>query len=287
MKSSQKFNNILDTCLEQLLKGETIEQCLQSYPEQAAELEPLLRTVLAVKKASNIEPRAEFRAGASYQFRLALQQKEPERGLRLFGWQSRWATAVIAIVILLLLGTGTVVTANNSMPDEPLYPVKLATEQIRLTLTPSALGKAELCARLADKRIAEIIYLAGKGEPKQVEPVTRRLDTHLAMIASLAAVQRGKGGAILAPEQAGEDTRILTPAPEQAGEDARNVRPQADSRDKLRRKVGTYAIDHPARLRAALKTAPESARSALHQAIDISVAGYERALKAVGKNRNN
>ncbi len=58
MKKGKRFDNVLNECLERLLKGETIEQCLQSYPEQAAELEPLLRTALAAKRVSAIQPRA-------------------------------------------------------------------------------------------------------------------------------------------------------------------------------------------------------------------------------------
>ncbi len=51
-KKTEEFNNILDDCLERLLfKGETIEQCLQSYPEYAADIEPLLRTAMATKQA--------------------------------------------------------------------------------------------------------------------------------------------------------------------------------------------------------------------------------------------
>ncbi|GAI42438.1 unnamed protein product, partial [marine sediment metagenome] len=43
MSKEKEFDNILDECLERLLvNGETIEQCLQSYPEQAANLKPLL-----------------------------------------------------------------------------------------------------------------------------------------------------------------------------------------------------------------------------------------------------
>jgi len=39
MKKSKEFNNVLDECLERLLvKGESIEQCLANYPEQAASL---------------------------------------------------------------------------------------------------------------------------------------------------------------------------------------------------------------------------------------------------------
>ena len=72
MKKSSEFENILDECLERLIKGETVEQCLESYPEQALELEPLLRTAQATREASAIAPRAEFRARARYEFTSAL-----------------------------------------------------------------------------------------------------------------------------------------------------------------------------------------------------------------------
>jgi len=80
MKKSREFNNILDECLERLLtKGETIEQCLRDFPEQADELEPLLQMALATKKAITIQPRPEFRAEARYQFLSALQRREEKR----------------------------------------------------------------------------------------------------------------------------------------------------------------------------------------------------------------
>jgi len=291
MKASKRFDNILNECLERLLGGETIEQCLQSYPEQAVELEPLLRTALAAKQASTIQPRAEFKARARYQFQSALQEMESKRGRRFFGWQSAWATAVTVILILLLLGGGTVAAAGNSMPDEALYPVKLATEQVRLTLTPSALGRAQLYVRLADKRVVEIAYMASKGDPRRVEMVAQRLDTHLARIATLAAAQREKARVMLAPppaaERAGEDAKVLapTPAPERAREVPESLR--EDSRAKLRVLVIRYAKNHPERLRAVLKAAPESVKPALRRAIRASEAGYERALKSIEDTENN
>lgn len=73
MKEPEKFNDVLNECLEQVLRGEKIEQCLGSYPEHAADLEPLLRVALAVRKTLlAIEPRPEFRSKARYEFRLAL-----------------------------------------------------------------------------------------------------------------------------------------------------------------------------------------------------------------------
>jgi len=273
---NKEFDNILDECLERLLvKGETIEQCLASYPEQATELEPLLQTALAAKKVSTIQPRPEFRARARYQFHSALREIKTKRGHRFFGWQPRWATAVAIVLILLLGGGGTVAAAGNSMPDGTLYPMKLATEQVRLKLTLSDLGKAQLYVNFADKRVLEIAHMAKEGKPEMVERTARRLDTHLAMIAYLVSAQE-EAEMLMAPPPA------KAPGPPEAGGEPVPPR-QINRRAKLRLAVAHYAIQHPAALRAALNEAPESAQPALRRAIAISIAGYENTLKAIGE----
>ena len=275
MKTGKEFNNILNECLERLLiKGETIEQCLQHYPEQATELEPLLKTALVVKKASAIQPRVDFKARARYQFQSALQGVASRRSRPFLGWFPRWATVVTIVLVLLLVGGGTVVAAGNSMPDNTLYPVKLATEQVRLVLTPSQMGKARLCAELADRRVAEIIYMANKGDARHVELITQRLDKRLAMLAALALAQK-----------ADEAPRVMAPpAPAPApppGEAESERGAQADSRARLRMSVELYATNNTAALNAVLEKAPELAKPALRRAIAISVAGYQRALEAL------
>ena len=57
--------------------------------------------------------------------------------------------------------------------------------------------------------------------------------------------------------------------------------PQANSRAALRVRVARHAIDHPAKLRAVLERAPESAKPALRRAIDVSVTRYKKALEAL------
>jgi hypothetical protein len=284
MKKGNEFDNILNECLERLLvKGETIEQCLQSYPEQAVQLKPLLETALVAREASAIQPRAEFKARARYQFRSALQEIA-SRGRRSFlGWFPRWATVMTIVLVLLLAGGGTVAAAGNSMPDSPLYPVKLATEQVRLTLTPSQIGKARFCDELADRRVAEIVYMANKGDAQQVELITRRLDKRLAMLAVLALAQKvGEAPRVLAPLPAEEAEEA--PPPEPAPEEAwggQDVSPQAGNRAQLRNTVAYHAANNQAVLHALLDKVPESTKPALRRAIVVSVAGYQRALEAL------
>ena len=221
MKKSKEFDNILEECLERVLTGgETVEQCLASYPEQADELEPLLQTALLAKGAVDIKPRPEFRARARYQFQSELREMELKRERRFFGWQPRWATVVIAVVVLLVASSSTVMAASNSMPDEPLYPVKLATEAVRVALTPSDLGKAELYVQLADKRVAEIARMADKGKAEQVEKTAERFNAHLIAMASLAAprerevVPQDRGPATFEAPAPEATTREVVPEPE-------------------------------------------------------------------------
>ncbi len=281
MEKAEEFNNILDDCLERLLvKGETIEQCLLRYPEYAAEIEPLLQTAMATKQALAIQPHPEFKTRARYQFHSALQQVKPKRATLFWGWQPQWAMVVAIILIFLLAGSGTVAAAGGSMPDEPLYPVKLAAEQVRLVLTPSTLGKAELYARLVDRRVAEIVRMAGEDKPEQVERTARRLDAYLTKIAALASTQKVAEGRVTAP--AVEEAPAVREAPllpERAG--GEEVRSRVNKRARLREIMVRHAINHPERLRALLKTAPPPVKLALRRAIALSETGYEKALKSL------
>jgi len=300
MRKSREFDSVLDECLERLLvQGETVEQCLGSFPEHADALKPLLEMAPAIKKASAIQPSPEFRDRARYQFYSALQGMERKRSRPFFmwSWQPQWAVVVAIVLVFVLAGGGTVAAASGSMPDEPLYPVKLATEQVQLTLTLSALGKAELYAKLADRRVLEIVRMAGESKPEQIELTARRLDAHLTKIVVLSSTQEVTTGVTTAPavekapvarealvaEEAPvvEETLAVEEAPilPERGKGDKPVR--VDRRARLRAIVAGRAINHPARLRALLKAAPESAKPALIRAIAISETGYKKALESL------
>jgi len=293
MNRSREFDNNLDECLERLLaKGETLEQCLESYPEQADELKPLLQTALVAQKASAVQPHPEFKARARYEFRSALQEIAPRKSRPLFGWKPQWATVIITVIVLILAGGGTVAAAGNSMPDEPLYPVKLATEQARLALTPSDIGKAQFATELADKRVNEIIYLANKGKSGQISMATQRLASHLTTAAVITEVEtdavQEESGLMLAPptEEASEEAPV-TPAPAPRapnkhgnGNGAGNQESsgQKNQHTNLRNVVARHRASNLDALNATLETAPASVQQALQHAIAVSAAGYEEVL---------
>ncbi len=290
MGKSREFDNILDECLERLLvKGKTIEQCLQSFPKHADEIKPLLETALATKQVLAIQPRSEFRNKARYQFYSAGKEIEQKKRWSFFswGWQPRWALVVTIVLALLLASGGTVAAASGSMPDEPLYPVKLATEQAQLVLTPSALGKAELYAKLAEKRVDEIVRMADKNKPKQIEQTTQRLNAYLTKIAILSSTQEVMSGVAMAPAVGEALTPEEAPAvreepllTERAG-GGKEARVKDDRRGKLKAIIAHQSNNNTARLRALLDTVPESAKPALLRAITVSETGYEKALESL------
>lgn len=219
MKNDKEFANIFDECLERILTGgETIEQCLASYPEHAAELEPLLQTALNAKETLDIAPSLGFRERARHQILTELRDmaERKQRRFSLFGWQPRWATAAIAVLGLLIASSGTVAAAGNSMPDQPLYPVKLVTERARLALIPSELGKAEYYAKLVDKRVNEIVSMAERGKLEHMEKTTERMNNQLMAMAALVGTEDGMPGVLTAPPAVPE----AVPAPEEAAREA-------------------------------------------------------------------
>ena len=205
VKNRKEFTNILDDCLDRILvKGESIEQCLQSYPAFASELGPLLKTALFAHKASAVAPRPEFRERARFQFQAALREmatKKEKRGFFSFSALPRFATVAVSIILALVIaGSGTVAAAGNSLPDSPLYPVKIATETVQLKLAGTPLEKAELYAKLADKRVTELVKMAEKGKPEQVQKVAQRLNG-LLMAMAMEAKANGEVAAMMAGEQ--------------------------------------------------------------------------------------
>ncbi len=323
MKKSRELYNVLDECLERLLvRGGTIEQCLRDYPQYADELKPLLEAAQVTKRVSNIQPRPEFRERARSQFYSVLREIEPKKGRLFFSWswQPQWATVVAIVLVLVLAGGGTVAAARGSMPDNFLYPVKLATEQVQLAFTFSSLGKAELHTELADKRVAEIIYLAENNETEKIEQVTDRLNNDLTEIAILSSPQEvmmamtasteveekavfeeaaiaqeapeSEEPSALEEEEVTEEQEAVTaPAPEEAGDEGLLATGQTssekvadttlDRREILKNTLTIQAENNAASLRALLDKVPESAKPALIRAIVLLESGYENALRAL------
>jgi hypothetical protein len=184
MAKVTEFENILSDCLDRMITGETIESCLKSYPNFAAELEPLLKTVQETISAAAIEPSPEFRQRAANEFQAAIRNMPVKQGWT-FKWQLRWVLPVAIILVLLATGSGTVVAATNALPDSPLYSIKMATESVQMAFTFSSEGKADLYSRFIDYRVEEIVQMVEKGDMDLVAAATDHMNSDIQAIAAL------------------------------------------------------------------------------------------------------
>lgn len=130
--------------------------------------------------------------------------KRPNKGFlqTLFGRRSSFAPFAIALMItigLIFGGWGTVYAAQDSLPNDFLYPVKLAAENVRITFTANAETKVALLTTYTGSRIDEAATLASQGEPIPEELPTlmdEQLDELFTLTASLddAATQEALEG---------------------------------------------------------------------------------------------
>ncbi|MFH0942401.1 MAG: DUF5667 domain-containing protein [Chloroflexota bacterium] len=303
MKREEIFNDILDACLEGLARGDTPEQCLARYPEQAAQLEPLLRTAAEARAAVAITPRTESRARGWLRLSEALRETRPARA-SFFSTMPRWAVATTVLIVFLAAGGATAGAAAGSLPDNFLYPVKLATEKVQLSLTFSHLGKTELLVRLADRRVSEITRMAEKGMPDKMVAPARRLDELLAAVTGpeLAAQPTLMKSFSVSPAQEPPLKEMIpqpTPAPEPGtetpearggappsisvpptitGTSSDNAVPLPPEQAQLIELLRRYQTEHPEKLQAVLEKAPPELRALLESIISRSRASYQQLL---------
>ena len=142
------YNKILDECIDLILnQNYGIEDCLAKYPELQNELSQDLQLATSVnnKLKSTINEQTKARTKAIVLNKFNCIEKNQPRTLRkipsifLKGIPpliSRWSSIAAAILLFSTLGTTTLVSASSdSNPDENLYPVKRAVENMRLRLT--------------------------------------------------------------------------------------------------------------------------------------------------------
>ncbi len=164
---SRKIDTILAECLTALESGATVEQCLRRYPQEAEELCPLLEMWAALQQippAPTPHP-AVIAHGKARMFEAVERRFAPQPRRSLFGSLRlpRWALAVAMIVIVAMGMAGTTTLAASALPGDLLYPVKTATESLRLFFTLSPEARAELEAELQAERLEELEDVLAEG----------------------------------------------------------------------------------------------------------------------------
>jgi hypothetical protein len=189
---TRDFDIVLDEALSRLEAGEAVGDCLTSYPEHAGLLEPLLGMAAFSQRAlADVEPYPETASAAGKQRLLAAAAQQrllaataveqvsaaperkpvprPKRRLSLFALPARGlAAAALTLLLLVILGGRLAVVSADTLPGDLLYPVKLATEQVRLFLTVDAQAKEELLIGFGEERRAEAAAVLETGRKVRV-----------------------------------------------------------------------------------------------------------------------
>lgn len=161
--------SILEISLARLNAGEDLETVLADYPQQAAEMRPLL---IAALKASRSGVPLRVPASAQIDSRTRFLAEAQRRQTKPKGFLPRFnfAYAAIAIIILLFAGIyGTSLASAETVPGETLYPVKRVVEQAQLALTTDQTSRLDLEEEFDRRRVAEAEVLEQEG---RIESVT-------------------------------------------------------------------------------------------------------------------
>ena len=152
-------------CLSALESGVPVEQILSRYPEDAPRLRPMLQ-IAAALPAARLEPSHESRSKSRKAF-LAHAANLHKAGQRRPFFLSRpLATLASLALALIVLGGGAVVASASALPGDPLYGLKRAVENVRLSLASDPVA---LAAQFDQERRDEIELLVAAGRPAQVE----------------------------------------------------------------------------------------------------------------------
>jgi len=173
----------LDDVLARVAAGESLEGCLTRYPNLAVELAELvgardglsvLAPVPAVPADTLAARRRQFLSTARTYKRQAVSA-HPFQRFMAWVWPAQrtgqpallpvLARVAIAFVLVLSIVGGTVVAAQSSLPDSPLYSIKLTVEDARLNLTRDPSQQATLAMAFASERTQEMERLAIANRP--------------------------------------------------------------------------------------------------------------------------
>ncbi len=181
----RSYRSVLLECIDSMQDGATLDDCLDKYPRHS---DRLLNDLLLADRISHT-PLAKSRAGAQDQGWAAAQDRirqlrsgeiphAPMAAPRSFGFGAILkpvAFAVVGLLFFVSAGGALAYAAQDSQPDEPLYGVKLAAEDVRLWVVFDDSRKAELLLEQSDSRMDDIVEMVSEG---QAVPENALADMH-------------------------------------------------------------------------------------------------------------
>lgn len=178
--------NRLDRLIGEVARG---ERDLSSIRD--ARLREAVRLALRLHQDPPSAPDAYTRARMRARIMAGLRPRRPTlldnawTALELLARPAPYIVRGIATAsVLVCLGMGAVVASADSLPDDALYPLKLASEQVRLALADAPGDRAGVELSIADHRLREAETLAGNGRTSDALVASAMYSQHIASAAA-------------------------------------------------------------------------------------------------------
>jgi len=238
---NEVLQDVLDDCYELLRSGADVAACLERYPEHAAELEPLLSTILQLHMLRPVPSRTpELMAARRAEFALAAGQLARDRSSSgraspgaswlesfLVGLGSifrpvapqRVPVGLLAMLVIIMIGglVGTVAVSASAeaLPGDLLYPIKTATENARLALTRDLTERDALREQFNEERrreAASLVELKRSARQIPMVGVIERMDETEWSVSGLQ-IEIGPETQIEGEPQRGDSVALVLTAP--------------------------------------------------------------------------
>ncbi len=180
----------LEKCIDLIARNEAkAEECLNNYPS-LADYAAVLNTAaflsqsieLAVPSPEVFErSKKKFLGAAKAEPALQVTKKRAQAKVHFLHAPLRkiLTRAAATLVAFSMLGGSVVVASAHSLPDSPLYSVKLTVEKVQLVLKTSNYSKAQFYLNLAEKRLEEAQKLAKDGDSKGLKDCLKAMTDNL------------------------------------------------------------------------------------------------------------
>lgn len=170
---SNKSSNTFEEKLEAFRKvpdrsTEAAEKGRAMFLAQASQIAGEAQKIRIVSPVEAVSVQEEKRLNGWMQPILTFFQRKDRSQVMTF------AVSVIAVLAMILGGSGiTVAAAQNSLPGEPLYGLKLWSEDTGLKITYQTQSQMELSLDFANRRVDEIKEVLEDGEIPPAEVISR------------------------------------------------------------------------------------------------------------------
>lgn len=179
----ERIEETLQQCLENMENGQSLEECLAQFPDEANRLELLLQSAASVRDhySHDLSSGTRTRMRNRVMHEWDLRNQRQHRSLLPLFLPRMAAVATSVILLVVFAGMGTVAAAGNAVSGDHLYPIKQIREEAQLQLARSPEARVELLTRLVKERAKELQKLAAKEEARtgSIASTIDRINRHL------------------------------------------------------------------------------------------------------------